>query len=278
VLGKNQCLARARTGKLEQIFQISGVTVVVYGEDENNQGRKHDDVTWLIKLFVASHYGERPAGSNSTRREEIETGGERTGDKSQKQEERNASIPLEWNQEDYDRLEELTLELLELHEQHKCVREVVENHYKDIKKVKRSIAALTNKYTLVECNPEDSDTKSKRVVQRNSKVPPQWYLHDRAELEQLKVTLGILITDKEMVGEGHIARAYTIIRRENDIKFLVKKYTPAVIDTEEEVDDKETEVKKILRTKRTKVVLKKGCEANLEKLCQWIGTVRWCYK
>jgi len=29
--------------------------------------------------------------------------------KRQKQEERNASIPLEWNQEDYDRLQELTL-------------------------------------------------------------------------------------------------------------------------------------------------------------------------
>jgi len=24
-------------------------------------------------------------------------------------------------------------------------------------------------------------------------------------------------------------------------------------------------------------VLKKGCKASLEKLCQWIGTVRWCY-
>ena len=56
-------------------------------------------------------------------------------------------MPLEWNQEDYDRLEELTLELLELHEQHECVREVVENHNKDINKVKLSIAALTNKYT-----------------------------------------------------------------------------------------------------------------------------------
>jgi len=48
-------------------------------------------------------------------------------------------------------------------------------------------------------------------------------------------------------------------------------------DEEEEVDDKETEVKETLRTKSTKVVLKKGCEASLEKLCQWIGTVRWCY-
>jgi len=65
----------------------------------------------------------------------------------QKQEESNASIPLEWNQEDYDRLEELTLELLEPREQHECVREVVENHNKDIEKVKRSIASLTNKYT-----------------------------------------------------------------------------------------------------------------------------------
>ena len=99
--------------------------------------------------------------------------------------------------------------------------------------MKLSIAALTNKYTLVEYNPEDSDTKSKRVAQRNSKVPPQWSLHDIADLEQLQVTLGILIRDKEMVGEGHIARAYTIIRRENDIKFLVKKYTPVEIDTDE---------------------------------------------
>jgi len=48
-------------------------------------------------------------------------------------------------------------------------------------------------------------------------------------------------------------------------------------DEEEEVDDKETEVKVTLRTKRTKVVLKKGCETSLQKLCQWIGTVRWCY-
>ena len=48
--------------------------------------------------------------------------------KRRKQEERNASIPLEWNQEDYDRLEELTLESLELCEQHECVREVVANH------------------------------------------------------------------------------------------------------------------------------------------------------
>jgi len=92
--------------------------------------------------------------------------------KRQKQEERNASIPLEWNQVDYDRLEELTLELLELCEQHECVGEVVENHNKDIKMVKLSIAALTNEYTLVECNPDDSDTKSKRVAQRNSKIPP----------------------------------------------------------------------------------------------------------
>jgi len=107
-------------------------------------------------------------------------------------------------------------------------------------------------------------------------VPPQVSSHDIAELEQLQVILGILITDKKMVGEGHKARAYTIIRRENDIKFLVKKYTPMEIDTdeEEEVDDKETEVKVTIRTK---VVLKKGCEASLEKLCQWIGTVRWCY-
>jgi len=79
-----------------------------------------------------------------------------------------------------------------------------------------------------------------------------------------------------MVGEGYKARAYTIIRRENDIKFLVKNYTPVETDTDEEVDDKETEVKGTLPTKRTKVVLKKGCEASLEKLCQWIGTVRWC--
>ena len=42
-------------------------------------------------------------------------------------------------------------------------------------------------------------------------------------MEQLQVTLGILITDKEMVDDGHKARAYTIIRRENDIRFLVKK-------------------------------------------------------
>jgi len=48
--------------------------------------------------------------------------------KRRKQEERNACIPLEWNQEDYDRLEELTLESLELCEQHECVREVVANH------------------------------------------------------------------------------------------------------------------------------------------------------
>ena len=169
--------------------------------------------------------------------------------KRQKQEERNASIPLEWNQEDYGRLEELTLELLELREQHECVREVVENHNKDIKKVRRSIAALTNKYTLVECNPEDSDKKRKRVAQRNSRVPPQWSSHNIAELEQLQVTLGILITDKEMVGEGHKARAYTIIRRENDIEFLVKTYTPVEIYTdEEEFDDKETEVKVTFRT------------------------------
>jgi len=59
-------------------------------------------------------------------------------------------------------------------------------------------------------------------------------------LEQLQVTLDILITDKELVGEGHKARAYTITHRENDIKFLVKKYTPVEIDTDEEVDDKET--------------------------------------
>jgi len=52
--------------------------------------------------------------------------------KRQKQEERNDCIPLEWNQEDYDRLEELTLELLELCEQHECVCEAVENHNKDI--------------------------------------------------------------------------------------------------------------------------------------------------
>jgi len=56
----------------------------------------------------------------------------------------------------------------------------------------------------------------------------------------LQVTLDILITDKELVGEGHKARAYTITHRENDIKFLVKKYTPVEIDTDEEVDDKET--------------------------------------
>jgi len=163
--------------------------------------------------------------------------------KRQKQEERNASIPLEWNQDDYDRLEELTLELLELREQHEFEREVVENHSKDINKVKRSIAALTNKFTSVECNPEDSDTKSKRVAQRNSKVPPQWSLHDITELEQLQITLGILITDKEMVGEGHKARAYTIIRRENDIKFLVKKYTPVEIKVEEEMDKEEQKIK-----------------------------------
>ena len=129
--------------------------------------------------------------------------------KRQKQEERNASIPFEWNQEDYDRLEELTLELLELREQLECVREVVENHNKCIKKVKRSIAALTNIYTLVECNPEDSDKKRKRVAQRNSKVPPQLSSHVITELEQSQVTLGILITDKEMVGEGHKARKWT---------------------------------------------------------------------
>jgi len=52
--------------------------------------------------------------------------------KRQKQEARNASIALEWNQKDYDRVEKLTLELLELREQHECVREVVENHNKDI--------------------------------------------------------------------------------------------------------------------------------------------------
>jgi len=45
VFGKNQCLARATTGNLEQIFERSGVTLSVYGENENNQGRKHDDVT-----------------------------------------------------------------------------------------------------------------------------------------------------------------------------------------------------------------------------------------
>ena len=75
-----------------------------------------------------------------------------------------------------------------------------------------------------------------------------------------------------MVGEGHKARAYTIIRRENDIKFLVKKYTPVEIDT-----DEEEEINVALRAKPTKVVLKKGCEASLEKFCQWIGIVRWCY-
>jgi len=101
----------------------------------------------------------------------------------------------------------------------------------------------------VECNPEDSDKKRKRVAQRNSRVPPQWSSHNIAELEQLQVTLGILITDKEMVGEGHKARAYTIIRRENDIEFLVKTYTPVEIYTdEEEFDDKETEVKVTFRT------------------------------
>jgi len=42
-----------------------------------------------------------------------------------------------------------------------------------------------------------------------------------------------------MVGEGHIARAYTIIRRENDIKFLVTKYTPVEIKVGEEGKDKE---------------------------------------
>jgi len=197
--------------------------------------------------------------------------------KRQKQEERNASIPLDWSQEDYDRLEELTLELLELREQHECLREVVENHNKDIKQVKRSISALmTNKYTLVECNPEDSDKKRKQVAHRNSKVPPQWSLHDIGELKQSQVTLGILITDKEMVGEGHKARAYTIIRRENDIKILVKKYTPVEIKVEEEEEEEEKEeqeIKGTFRTKRTKVVLKKGCEASLEKLCQWIGTL-----
>jgi len=52
-------------------------------------------------------------------------------------------------------------------------------------------------------------------------VPPQLSLHDIAQLEQLQVSLDILIADKEMVGEGHKARAYTIIRREYDIKFLV---------------------------------------------------------
>ena len=110
-------------------------------------------------------------------------------------------------------------------------------------------------------------------------MPPQLSLHDIAQLEQLQVSLDILIADKEMVGEGHKARAYTIIRREYDIKFLVKRYTPAEIkvEEEEEVDHKETEVKVTLRIKRTKVVLKKGCEASLEKLCQWICTVRWCY-
>jgi len=54
----------------------------------------------------------------------------------------------------------------------------------------------------------------------------------------------------------------------------VKTYTPVEIDTDEDVDDKEAEVKVTLRTK---VVLKKGCAASLEKLCQWIGTVQWCY-
>jgi len=80
-----------------------------------------------------------------------------------------------------------------------------------------------------------------------------------------------------MVGEGHKARAYTIIRRENDIKFLVKKYTPEIKVEEEGKDKEEQRIKGTFRTKRTKVVLKKGCEASLEKLCQWIGTVRWCY-
>jgi len=94
-------------------------------------------------------------------------------------------------------------------------------------------------------------------------VPLQWSLRDIAELEQLKVTLGILITDKEMVGEGHKARAYTINRGENNIKFLVKKYTPVKIKAEEEEKDKEEqEIKGTFRTKRTKVVLKEGCEAS----------------
>jgi len=119
--------------------------------------------------------------------------------KRQKQEERNASTPLEWNQEDYDRLEELTLELLELREQREYVREVVENHNKDIKKVKRSIVALTNKYTLVERNPEDSDKKRKRVARRNSKVPPQWSSHGISKLEQSQVTLGILTTQTSFI-------------------------------------------------------------------------------
>jgi len=118
-------------------------------------------------------------------------------------------MPLEWNQEDYDRLEELTL--LELRKQHERVLEVVENHNKDIKKVRRSIAALTNKYTLVECNPEDSDKKRKRVAERNFRVPPQWSLHDIAELEQLQVTLGILITDKEMVRDTKHAHIQSFV-------------------------------------------------------------------
>jgi len=118
-----------------------------------------DLIYYLSQAITENNQQERNQAEDKKLREEEKA----RVTKRQKQEERNASIPLEWNQEDYDRLEELTLELLELRQQHECVLEVVENHNKDIK-VKRSIAALTNKYTLVECNPEDSDKKRKRVA------------------------------------------------------------------------------------------------------------------
>jgi len=55
VFGKNQCLARAKTRNLEQIFERSGVTLVVYGESESNQGRKHDDVIILLSQAITEN-------------------------------------------------------------------------------------------------------------------------------------------------------------------------------------------------------------------------------
>jgi len=103
----------------------------------------HDSLYYLSQAITVNDQLKRNQAEDKKLREEENT----RVTKRQKQEKRNASIPLEWSQEDYDRLEELTLELLELCNQHECVREVVESHNKDINKVKRSIAALTNKYT-----------------------------------------------------------------------------------------------------------------------------------
>jgi len=157
VLDKNQCLARARTGNLEQSLKDLGsrswFTVKMKTIRAESIPTSPDSLEYLSQAITENDQLNRNQAEEKKLREEENA----RVTKSQKQEERNASIPLEWNQEDCDRLEELTLRLLELREQHECVREVVENHNKDIKKVKRSIAALTNKYSLGEYNPEDSD-------------------------------------------------------------------------------------------------------------------------